>query len=68
MEGLYSHLILNKKSVLKLFKQLSYIQSAAEWTPIFQREIKMNDTSYRKKALYFRKVLTIQFSLIRFLK
>jgi len=37
----------------------TFIQGAAEWTPIFQRAIKNERNKLQKKALYFRKVLTI---------
>ena len=37
------------------------IQGAAEWTPIFQRVIKTNETSYRKKLYIFEKYLQSSF-------
>ena len=35
------------------------LQGAAEWAPIFQKVIKNEQNKLQKKALYFRKILTI---------
>jgi hypothetical protein len=41
------------------FVFIFYIQGAAEWTPTFQRSIKNERNKVQKKALFFRKQLTI---------